>query len=325
MNTSMSPLPWVHGWWECLWIYFSGILTAQFSNYYSWCDNKDGLRMKIAVGVLALLTTLKSVQVSIVWIQEIEYFNNIQGVLALPHVFNLITQAMYSHRSRTTAWYVIGNVLMQVAVISFYVQCFFCYRLYALSKMWWIAAPIMVIYVLGLTSAIVATYYIASSELGRLAHWVSVHYAVAFVADVLLPSSTAWFLLKNRKHVLPHLLNALVRLTFQTAALPAICAMINLIFVYAGDNYSQNVVTVFIQALPKLYAISMMWTLNARRAIRVAFTSGSDGTSTEAVPRNVERTRRDEISLSNLNRHIKPAVVSVHDMFAYPDSDIEMG
>ncbi|SJL08587.1 uncharacterized protein ARMOST_11953 [Armillaria ostoyae] len=239
-------------------------------------------------------------------------------------------QAMYSNHSRTTAWYVIGNVLM-VAVISFYVQCFFCYRLYALSKMWWIAAPIMVIYVLGLTSAVVGTYYIASSELGRLAHWgklFSVHYATAFVADVLLSSSTAWFLLKNRKHVLPQtasLLNALVRLTFQTAALPAICAVINLIFVYAGDNYSKNVVTVFIQALPKLYAISMMWTLNARRAIRVAFTSGSDGTSTEAVPRNVERTRRDEISLSNLNRHIKPAVVSVHDMFAYPDSDIEMG
>ncbi|PBK92441.1 hypothetical protein ARMGADRAFT_160332 [Armillaria gallica] len=69
---------------------------------------------------------------------------------------------------------------------------------------------------------------------------------------------------------------------------PAICAMINF---YTGDNYSKNH---FIQALPKLYAISMMWTLNARRAILVAFASGgSDGTSTEeAVPRNVERTRR---------------------------------
>ncbi len=46
----------------------------------------------------------------------------------------------------------------QIAVISFYVQCFFCYRLYALSKMWWIAAPIKVLYVLGLTSAIVAVF-----------------------------------------------------------------------------------------------------------------------------------------------------------------------
>ncbi|KAK0213620.1 hypothetical protein IW262DRAFT_1497500 [Armillaria fumosa] len=302
-------------------LFFQGILTAQFSNYYSWHGNKDGLCMKIAVGVLALLTTLKSGQVcSIVWIQEIKYYNNIQGVLALPY----------------TTWYVIGNILM-VAVISFYVQCFFRYHLYALSKMWWITAPIMVLYVLGLTFAIVATYCIASVVLGRLAHWVSVHYATAFVTDVLLSSSTAWFLLQNRNHVLPHLLNALVRLTFQTAALSAICAMINLIFVYVS---SKNVVTVFIQALPKLYAISMMWTLNARRAIRVAFASGGSDSTEE--PRNVERTRRicrlmfdmisfqlfcpqDEISLGNLNRHIKPAIISQHDMFAHPDSDTEVG
>ncbi|KAK0478876.1 hypothetical protein IW261DRAFT_1593960 [Armillaria novae-zelandiae] len=300
--------PWLVG--MSLDLFIQGILTAQFSNYFSWYGNKDSLCMRIAVGVLALLTTLKSVQAlwvnsSIVWIQEITYYSNIQGVLALPY----------------TAWYVIGNILM-VAVISFYVQCFFCYRLYALSKMWWITAPIMVLYVLGLTSAIVATYYIASLELSRLAHWVSVHYATAFVTDVLLSSSTAWFLLKNRNHVLPQtasLLNALVRLTFQTAALPAICAMINLIFVYVP---SRDVVTVFIQALPKLYAISMMWTLNARRAIRVAFASaGSDSTE---EPRNVERTRREEISLGNLNRH-KPAIVSEHDMFVHPDSDTEVG
>lgn len=189
--------------------------------------------------------------------------------------------------------------------------------------MWWIAGPIMVLYILGLTSAIVATYCIASMEFGKLAHWVSVHYATAFVTDVLLSSSTAWFLLKNRSHVLPQtasLLNALVRLTFQIAALPAICAMINLIFVYVS---SKNFVTVFIQALPKLYAISMMWTLNARRAIRVAFASGGSDSTEE--PRNVERTRRDEISLGNLNRHIKPGIVSEHDMFAHPDSDIEVG
>lgn len=62
--------------------------------------------------------------------------------------------------------------------------------------MWWIAAPIMVIYVLGLTSAIVATYYLASSELGRLAHWVSVHHAAAFgTAHVGDPESSVHSLL----------------------------------------------------------------------------------------------------------------------------------
>ncbi|KAG7447152.1 uncharacterized protein BT62DRAFT_63727 [Guyanagaster necrorhizus] len=275
-------------------IYFRRI---QFSNYYSWYGRKDGVGMKIAVGVLALLTTLKSIQASIVWIQQINYFTDIQGALAL----------------HETAWYHTGNIIME-ASISFYVQCYFSYRLYALSKMWWIAAPIMVLYVLGLASAIVVTYYIASFIIDKQTeHWISVHYASAFVTDLLLSSATAWFLLTNRKHVLPQtasLLNALARLTFQTAALPAICAMINFIFVYTIGRTFNNVVSVFIQALPKLYAISMMWTLNARRAIRVAFASGGSGGSStgEAVPRSIERTRRDEIPLSNLN----------------PDSDLEM-
>lgn len=50
------------------------------------------------------------------------------------------------------------RVSKQIAVIGFYIQCFFCYRSYALPKMWWIAASIMVLYVLGLTSAIVAVF-----------------------------------------------------------------------------------------------------------------------------------------------------------------------
>ncbi|KAK0201091.1 hypothetical protein DFS33DRAFT_1277404 [Desarmillaria ectypa] len=198
-------------------LFYQGILTAQFANYYSWYGSKDGIGMKIAVGVLALMTTLKSVQVS------------------------LRCQLQRGISSRPSG---------------------------------------------------LANYFNA----GSTAHTL----CFPLAADVLLSSSTAWFLLKNRKHVIPQtasLLNALVRLTFQTAALPAICAMINLIFVYTKNNYSKNVVSVFIQALPKLYAISMMWTLNARRAIRVAFASGGrEGTSTEeAVPRNVERTRRDEV------------------------------
>ncbi|KAK0189877.1 hypothetical protein F5146DRAFT_1139368 [Armillaria mellea] len=253
--------------------------------------------------------------------------------------FDLMTQTMYSHRSRTTAWYVIGNVLMEV-VISFYVQSFFCYRLYALSKMWWIVAPVM-------------TYYIASLELGRLAHWISVHDATAFgTAHIRDPEKQKTRIAANRQS--PP--NALVRLTFQTAALPVIwyvqlpripahpqflnIAMINLNFVYTGDHYSTNIITIFIQALPKLYAISMMWTLNARRPFgSPSQAEGAIALGRLYVARIVERSRRvyhwmfeppminfqlfcaqDEISLSDLNRHIKPAAV-----FAHPDSDTEMG
>lgn len=133
-----------------------------------------------------------------------------------------------------------------VAVISFYVQSFFCYRLYALSKMCCARHG-----AIRLGPDFCHNPDLPHSVLGawQTGSLVSVYHATPFVGDVLLSSTTAWFLLKNRKHVLPHtasLPNALVRLTFQTAALPAICAMINLDFIYTGDHYSTNVVAVFI-------------------------------------------------------------------------------
>jgi hypothetical protein len=88
---------------------------------------------------------------------------------------------------------------------------------------------------------------------------------------MLITLSTAYFLLRTKKYVLPQtvgIISALVRLTFQTAAPAAICAMFNLVFsqVYSGND--NLVSTGFNQALPKLYGFSMMWTLNARRNIR---------------------------------------------------------
>jgi hypothetical protein len=63
--------------------------------------------------------------------------------------------------------------------------------------------------------------------------------------------------------------------------------MFNLIFsqMYRSNNPLLGYVEIaFNQPLPKLYAISMMWTLNARRAIRARSElsgggSGSDGAS----------------------------------------------
>lgn len=88
------------------------------------------------------------------------------------------------------------------------------------------------------------------------------------------------------------MINALVRLTFSTAAPAAVwcvlylsrrefqltgslrSAMFNLIFSQVFDGHVALVSSAFNQILPKLYAISMMWTLNSRRTIRVAHSSG---------------------------------------------------
>ncbi|PBK92443.1 hypothetical protein ARMGADRAFT_930465 [Armillaria gallica] len=271
--------PWLVG--LCLDLLLQGVLTSQFSNYHLWYSSTDGYQLTVSVGVLAVITTLKSIQVCyvIVWVQQIVYFNDFDSAADM----------------RNNAWYERCNTLF-VALIALYVQFYFCYRLYAISKLWWIVAPILFLYLFAVGSVAAAIHYISNSqESDNLAPWLSAHYGIVFAGDVLLAGTTAYFLLKTKKNVLPQtvgMINALVRLTFQTATPAAVCALINLIFIYLKNPNIRGFSNVFIQALPKLYAISMMWTLNARRRIRVANGSSSltGGTSNEPTRMDFSRS-----------------------------------
>ncbi|KAK0226698.1 hypothetical protein IW262DRAFT_1457949 [Armillaria fumosa] len=271
--------PWLVG--MCLDLFLQGILTSQFFNYYAWYGKSDTWKFTTAVGALAVMTTLKTIQAlyayfsfysyranhhrsTIVWVQDIVYFDDLNSALQM----------------RFSVWYQMGNAIM-VALIAFYVQCYFCYRLWAISTRYWVVAPILFLYVFSVGAATGATYYTVLAD-PRSGHWLSVHYATVFVGDVLLAVAMAYFLLCTKKRVLPqtkNLLDSLIRLTFQTAAPAVIVALLNLIFVFLPDPYVKGISSAFIQPLPKLYAISMMWTLNARRDIRITSSSLSVYTS----------------------------------------------
>ncbi|KAJ6616727.1 hypothetical protein B0H10DRAFT_1798878, partial [Mycena sp. CBHHK59/15] len=235
----------------CLALLLQGVLSSQFVNYFTWYhDDKSGLR--IVVGILALLSVLKSIQAFVVvWIQFIVYFGDLKGAILL----------------NSTAWWQLANPLM-AAVIGAYVQCYFCFRLYVISKRWYVVAPIATVFLFAFLSIVVATYYITTSNTVKISNWSG---------DVTMSMTTAYFLDKTRKGVLPQtvgVISALVRLTFQTAAPAALCAMFDLTFsqVYPGGR-TGIVSAAFNLALPQLYAISMMWTLNARRSIRATHSS----------------------------------------------------
>ncbi|KAK0493208.1 hypothetical protein EDD18DRAFT_1040886, partial [Armillaria luteobubalina] len=256
--------PWLVG--MCLDLFLQGILTSQFFNYYAWYGKSDTWKFTTGVGALVVMTTLKTIQVSdhhystIVWVQDIVYFDDLNSALQM----------------RFSVWYQMGNAIM-VALIAFYVQCYFCYRLWAISTRYWVVAPILFLYVFSVGAAAGATYYTVLAD-PRLGHWFTHHLSdlapLTFfvVGDVLLAVAMAYFLLRTKKRVLPqtkNLLDSLIRLTFQTAAPAVVVALLNLIFIFLPDPYVRGISSAFIQPLPKLYAISMMWTLNARRDIRI--------------------------------------------------------
>jgi hypothetical protein len=81
-------------------------------------------------------------------------------------------------------------------------------------------------------------------------------------------------------------------------------AMLNLIFSQAFPGAESIISTIFNMALPKLYAISMMWTLNARRTIRTAHTSGINTSSNEISGGrlNSRAPRRGNVSFTSDSR-----------------------
>ncbi|KAJ7131843.1 hypothetical protein C8R43DRAFT_1133515 [Mycena crocata] len=269
--------PWLVG--TCLDLILQGCLCCQFVNYFTYYrDDKPALR--IAVSVLVVLTLLKSAQAfAIVWIQNIVYFGDVQGAILLNY----------------TTWWQSGNPLI-VGLMGFYVQCYFSFRLWVISKRWYVVAPVATLFLFGFLSIVVGTYFISVADGPKITAWFAAHLSAVFAGDVILSFTTAYFLLKSKKDVLPQtvgLISALVRLTFQTAAPAALCAMFNLIFSQVNPGGPGITSTAFNQALPKLYAVSMMWTLNARRTIRASHSShGGLTTSSNEISGGRSRPQR---------------------------------
>ncbi|KAJ7255828.1 hypothetical protein B0H12DRAFT_1323127 [Mycena haematopus] len=259
----------------CTAVFTQGILCSQFVWYMTESkrtSEPESLLLKLFVGGLALLTTMKTVQaLAMSWLQNCAMFENMAAADAL----------------FTTNW-VFLTTLLTSAVISFYVQMFFCYRLWTLSRNLYLVAAVSALLILALAQACVAAYAVFT-DVPKSIKWTAAHRGVAMCGDVLLTAGTVFALLRHSKIALPRgqtaqILNALLRLTLQSAAPSATCAFIN--FVVAIQMSRPNmaladlrpilvITEVTNMLLPKLYAISAMWTLNLRAEIRAAAAENS--------------------------------------------------
>ncbi|KAJ7581229.1 hypothetical protein C8J56DRAFT_260283 [Mycena floridula] len=245
--------PWLIG--SFLDVFLQGILMCQFAHYWSWYK-EDRIFIKLTVAGLAILTILKSFQcIAIVWIQDILHLGDVEGAVRLI----------------TTKWWQAGNPLM-VATICLYAQAFFLSRLYIISQKKWIVIPLGLVFLTAYALMVVAEIYIHNGIV-KTSKWFAGHFSAVFAGDILMSLATTYYLLKSRNSGLPRtisVIDSLVRLTLSSAAPAALCAMLNLIFSQIYPGTENLISTVFNQALPKLYAISILWVLNERRDIRAA-------------------------------------------------------
>ncbi|KAJ6469291.1 hypothetical protein C8R45DRAFT_1105160 [Mycena sanguinolenta] len=210
----------------CFTLFLQGVLCSQFSRYKD-STKRDSVQIKLFVAGLALLTTLKTSEcLAMMWTQNVTLFENANVASALK-----------------TAWYWRLAVLLKAAV-PFYVQIFFCYRLWAsnISK---------------------CTLYLFTLDKSGLnvTYWVEMHMGFVVFGDLILTGSIVFWLLRHNKAQ-----------SRQSAAPLTLCSLINF-----GVSMSRpsvhgtqaSLILDFITTgiLPQLYAWSAMWTLNSRDEI----------------------------------------------------------
>ncbi|KAJ6452781.1 hypothetical protein C8R45DRAFT_1112801 [Mycena sanguinolenta] len=182
--------------------------------------------------------------------------------------------------------FVVGALASQItivfgAIIAFYVQLFFCHRLWALSHNLYIMVIAITLFVLALVAAIVATRFY--SNLPLASDWYACNASgFAMGGELLQTSSIVFCLLRHSRNVIAvgpiaTMLNSLLRATIQSAAPSAVFASISFVAVTIKTTTDASSLSLgpVISAiptimLPKLYGIAAVWTLNARQEIRAA-------------------------------------------------------
>ncbi|KAJ7728428.1 hypothetical protein DFH07DRAFT_222651 [Mycena maculata] len=251
----------------CIELFLQGILSVQFVSYFATYRKAPPTR-KVVVGILVLMTFAKSMQAfTVLWFHAVINFGDLNAVMKLKH------QAWWS-----------GSSGLAAATIALYVQSYFSLRFFKVSGKWYLAVPMYLLFVTGWVLAVLVYYDQFRGDHLQVEQWYHIYTMLALTGDTLLTSGIAYFVIKSRrKAILPKtagILNSFIRLTFQTAAPATICTLLTLILAFDFPNvyptsHSQSTSATNL-ALPKLYAFSMMWTLNAPHDIHSRFASHCD-------------------------------------------------
>ncbi|KAJ6502867.1 hypothetical protein C8R47DRAFT_217838 [Mycena vitilis] len=278
----------------CASVFFQGVLSTQLFRYTSACS-RDSVPLKLFVAGLALVTWLKTIQsVAMLWLQNL---------------------TMFSSQEVSSVWATSWFSVMASAAIGFYVQMFFCYRLWAIGRNLYLVLATIVLFLVALAAAGVATYWTwtLSDTLSSL-DWYAGYLGAGMCGDLLLTGGMVFSLLRYRQVVIPRgqtvkMLNALLRLTIQSAAPATIAAAFNLaacIQLNSSGNWF-GLQLIFGQTsnmmLPLMYAITAMWTLNSRAEIR-AVMEGSMLNPLDSAPKSGLRFAEPNTSTGPHIRHL---------------------
>lgn len=258
----------------------SGAVAIQTILYYKLYPS-DSVRVKILVFAVWLLDTSHTGFVwTSLWYMVIGHYGNINVI----------------------PWSIAVTIVI-TAVLTFLVHCFFAYRIFMLSKRnWFLICPIMILAAFRLASACVTT-----SEMIRLKtystfkedfRWVfTLGLALSSTVDILITGSLFGLLHTSRSEAenLNAVIDSLILYTFETGSLTCAATIIDMI---CWLTMSSNLIFMGVHfVIGKLYANSLLVTLNTRRGLRRGQTS-SFGRTGSAILLDSRRPRVADLNVA---------------------------
>ncbi|KAK0431446.1 hypothetical protein EV421DRAFT_169058 [Armillaria borealis] len=232
----------------------SGAVAIQTILYYKFYPS-DFFRVKFLVFVIWFLDICHTTFIWIsIWDCFISHFGDIERIDVIP--------------------WSIAVTVVETALLTFLVHCFFAHRIFMLSRRnWLITCPILIAATLRLGSACVST-----SEMIRLKTysgfieklgWVfTLGLSMSSVADILITVSLFGLLQTSRTDAesINAIIDSLILYTFETGSLTCAGTIVDMA---CWVSMKSNLIFLGIHfVIGKLYANSLLVTLNTRRGLR---------------------------------------------------------
>ncbi|KAJ7142179.1 hypothetical protein C8R46DRAFT_593729 [Mycena filopes] len=268
-----------------------GVVLCQAAAFFKHRRSQEGLGrhyhwLVILVTFLALLKTSQAI--GIVWVQNVLDFMN-------PDVARLLV---------AKAWWQVSAPLL-TAITGIVVQSFFALRFYMLARNIWYILPIAVSMLLGFAGICMQLNSIIIGNAKAKVMWLLVHLICSFMTDFMITVGTVFALRSRERGGLASttsLISRLMRLVFESAVPPTVIAAIDLIMSQTLDLSHLLWHLLLNYALAKLYAISLLYTLNCINEYRQQSLSG-DRVSSSGGPGTVRGThlkRAGDVELGNV-------------------------
>ncbi|KAJ7696808.1 hypothetical protein B0H17DRAFT_393350 [Mycena rosella] len=175
----------------------------------------------------------------------------------------------------------ISLTVILTAIVTFSVHCFFAHRIFLLSKRnWLMASPVVILALVRLVSASVSTWemlHYKSFVLFKLhAYWIfTLGLSVSSAVDILITVFLCYLFQSSRPDsgTINYVIDKLMLYAFETGSLTCIGTIASMI---CWVTMSDNLIFLGLHfVIGKLYANSLLVTLNTRQNIRRAHSTSS--------------------------------------------------